>query len=219
MTLVKICGITNLDDAHQAVEYGADILGFNFYSSSPRYIAPGTAKHIDERIRAKAAVKTVGVFVNEQLDRVLETAILANIDFIQLHGDESPNYVENVRDNSGLGIIKAFRVNEQLRIADLKEYPLTSELYDEMSGILLDAYSPSVYGGSGLVVDWEFAMAAANDLFRVYLAGGLNPENVRQAIERVRPFAVDVASGVESSPGKKDPKKVAAFIRAAKEAI
>jgi phosphoribosylanthranilate isomerase len=219
MTKVKICGITNLEDALMAVRYGADMLGFNFYPESPRYIAPGASREITKKLTEtiKRPVRAVGVFVNESLDDVLRIAIDTDITVIQLHGNESPGYFENVHLGSGgLDVIKAFRA-KNLSIEDIECYGIR-ELAEhfEMTGVLIDAYSAAVYGGSGEVADWKFAREVSEKFPSVYLAGGLNANNVADAIRAVRPFAVDVASGVESSPGKKDPKKVEAFIRNAK---
>lgn len=219
MTLVKICGITNLEDARLAVEFGADLLGFNFYERSPRYIAPGAARDIVTKLRIRYSFRTFGVFVNEPLEDLLGIAVDSNIDAIQLHGDESVAYFEQAHEYSSLAVVKAFRVNKGLSIEDVKEYwnDEVGEFYD-LAGVLLDGYSPAVYGGSGEVADWEFAKRASLGTQRVYLAGGLTPENVADAVRTARPFAVDVASGVESSPGKKDRQKMEAFIRNAKNA-
>lgn len=222
MTKVKICGITNLEDAIAAVEFGADMLGFNFYEKSPRYIAPGTSRNITEKLQKGFTdhIPAVGVFVNAELDEILRFAIDTDITVIQLHGDEARGFCENVHDwSGGVGIVKAFRVNEALTIEAIEEYPIRKIAeYHEWAGVLLDAHSPKFYGGTGEVTDWKFARMLSEVFPRVYLAGGLTPENVADAIRTVRPFAVDVASGVESSPGKKDPKKLEAFIRNAKNA-
>jgi len=219
VTLVKVCGITNLEDARIALEYGADLLGFNFYERSPRYIPSGAARDIETKLRSQYSFRTLGVFVNEPLEDVLRIAVDSNIDAIQLHGDESVAYFEQAHEYSGLAVVKAFRVNKGLSIEGVNEYwtGAMGELYD-LAGVLLDGYSPAVYGGSGEVADWEFAKRVSVGTARVYLAGGLTPENIAHAIRIVRPYAVDVASGVESSPGKKDLKKMEAFIRNAKNA-
>ena len=219
MTLVKICGITNSEDARLAVECGADLLGFNFYQRSPRYIAPGAARDIEVKLRSQFAFRTLGVFVNESLESLLQITVRSNIDAIQLHGDETIAYFEQAHDYSSLAVVKAFRVDADATVHKVAQYwrQDVGELY-ELMGVLLDGYSPAVYGGSGEVADWEFARLVSNNIPRVYLAGGLTPENVADAIRAVRPYAVDVASGVESSPGKKDPKKLEAFIKNAKNA-
>lgn len=219
MVKVKICGITNLEDARIAVENGADFLGFNFYHGSPRYIAPGAARDIATKLDSQFAVRTFGVFVNEPLERLLEITVDSNIDAIQLHGDETIAYSEQAHNNSSLAVVKAFRVNAAITEEKVNVFWKhdVEEFYD-LAGVLLDGYSPAAYGGSGEVSDWEFARLISINLPRVYLAGGLNPDNVADAVRTVRPYAVDVASGVESSPGKKDPKKLEAFIRNAKNA-
>jgi phosphoribosylanthranilate isomerase len=216
---VKICGITNLEDARLAVENGADLLGFNFYQRSPRYIAPGAARDIESKLRSEFAFRTFGVFVNEPLESVLQITVDSNVDAIQLHGDETVAYFEQAHDYSSLAVVKAFRVNDETTEQKVSEYwrPYLKEFYD-LAGVLLDGYSPAVYGGSGEVADWDLARRLSADIPRVYLAGGLNPENVADAVRMVRPYAVDVASGVESSPGQKDPKKLEAFIKNAKNA-
>jgi len=200
---VKICGITRLDDALYACEQGADALGFNFWPGSRRFIAPEAAAGIISRL--PPFVTPVGLFVNQAPSEVLHAAALARVQALQLHGDEEP------RDCTGhlLPVIKAFRVG---RPADLAAIPR----YGTVAAVLLDGPSEG-YGGSGATFDWEAARGAAGDKPLV-LAGGLTPDNVAAAVHALRPWAVDVASGVESSPGVKDPEKVARFIRAAKEA-
>jgi phosphoribosylanthranilate isomerase len=207
MTKVKICGITNLEDALLSIEYGADQLGFNFYEKSPRYISPSAARQIIDKLGI--GVATVGVFVNEFIEDVIRVAVDSKIDVIQLHGSESVQYVADIHSRSGLDVIKAFRVRPDLTKHNIDEF--------EATAVLLDGYTPGIYGGTGKIADWEFARIMAADS-KVYLAGGLNHENVEAAVESVRPFAVDVASGVESSPGTKDAKKVKRFIEAVRKA-
>ncbi len=206
MAKVKICGITNLSDASLSVELGADALGFNFYQRSPRFIEPSAALEIIDRLPEE--VINVGVFVNESLDTILETSGRARIDAIQLHGDESADFVANLRSKTELMLIKAVRVSPNFDRHALRAY--------DAHAILLDSYSGEVYGGSGDNFDWELAQDAQRSVDRLFLAGGLDPANVRLAIATVQPYAVDVASGVESAPGKKDPKKLEAFIKNAK---
>lgn len=208
MTKVKICGITNLADAQLAVDLGADMLGFNFYEKSPRYIAPGSAKAIIESL--EIGTRSVGVFVNENIDRVHDIAVDTLIATVQLHGDESPYVVERLHNWLGLEVIRALRISSEFEVGMLDEY---GEI-----PFLLDTFSPSVYGGSGETGNWDLAEQIVRSRSRVYLAGGLTPKNVAAAVKRVRPWAVDVASGVESSPGVKDPKKLEAFIKNAKNA-
>lgn len=209
MTKVKICGITNLQDALLSVKAGADALGFNFYEKSPRFILPEKTGKIVEWLPNE--VMKVGVFVNETMENIVKTSKIAGLSAIQLHGDESPEFARQLMAETDMEIIKVFRVSKDFRPEHVLEY--------EADAILLDAYSPKERGGTGEIFDWEIA-ASVQDLFpKMYLAGGLSSENVAQAVRIVRPYAVDVASGVESSPGKKDPIKVAAFIKAAKTAI
>ncbi|CAN5330317.1 phosphoribosylanthranilate isomerase [soil metagenome] len=208
MTFIKICGITNLDDARVAAAFGADSLGFNFYTKSPRFIAHGAAREIINEVGE--SVMTVGVFVNEPVERVQQMASEADIGMIQLHGDETAEYVKEIKKRCGLEVIKAFRISQASEIGMIDDFAADD--------ILLDAYSPILYGGSGETTDWGLARRFAEAHPKVYLAGGLNAENVKIAIKTVRPFAVDVASGVESVNGRKDQKKLEEFIRNAKNA-
>jgi len=202
MTKVKICGIRNRDDGLAAVEFGADALGFVFYRRSPRYIRPERVREIIERL--PPFVTTVGVFVNEERERVEEIIEVSGIVAVQLHGEESPAYCASFRN---VKVIKAFRVSDDFDPERLGDY--------EVSAYLLDAYCKGVYGGTGETFSWEVAMLAKRD-GRIILAGGLTPENVAQAIREVGPYAVDVSSGVEQSPGVKDREKVRRFLARAK---
>jgi phosphoribosylanthranilate isomerase len=200
---IKICGITRLDDALLAAELGADALGFNFWPGSKRFIEPEAAQEIVARL--PPFVTPVGVFVNQEPHHVLYASALARTAAVQLHGDEEP------RDCAGhvLPVIKAFRLSGPDDLAAVARY-------GTVAAVLLDAPSEG-FGGSGRTFDWELARSAAGQKPLV-LAGGLTADNVAEAIRRVRPWAVDVASGVESSPGVKDPDELARFIRAAQEA-
>jgi len=202
MVRVKICGITRLEDALHAVDEGADALGFVFHGKSPRYLSPGQAGEIIKAI--PPFVQAVGLFVNAEADFVNEIADRCGLDIVQLHGDEAPEYCELIRRR----VVKAFRVKDTQSLDSIKYY--------QVAGVLLDAYSPNVYGGTGLLFDWDFA-AGASGYGPIILAGGLTPDNVQEAVKRVSPYAVDVSSGVESEPGRKDPEKVRNFIRRAKE--
>lgn len=184
-----------------AVEAGADALGFVFYDKSPRCIAPENAAEI---IRALPPfVTVVGLFVNADIEMLNSTAERCGLDLVQLHGDETPEFCSMVNRR----VIKVFRVKDGQSLDPIKDY--------HVAGYLLDAYSPQVYGGSGLTFNWDIARDAKK-FGPVILAGGLTPDNVRQAVETVEPYAVDVSSGVEASPGKKDPVKVKLFIENAK---
>lgn len=208
MTKVKICGITNLEDALLSVKFGADALGFNFYERSPRYVSPSDAESIVERM--KAPIIKFGVFVNETIEEILDAEFISEIDVIQLHGDETPEFVARLRKETDAKIVKAFRVSDAFDIGLVNDY--------EVDAILLDSFSASEHGGTGNKFDWELTRKVAANVEFLYLAGGLNPNNVADAIKSVQPFAVDVASGVELSKRKKDPKKLEAFIKNAKDA-
>ncbi len=213
MVLVKICGITNLDDALVAVDAGADVLGFNFYPRSPRYVTAEAARAIISGLPSttSSAVLTVGVFVNEDLDVVERTASAAGVSAVQLHGSESPEYCKALADRY---LIKAFAAGEQFA-------PETVLRYD-VEAILLDAFDKNaaggVGGGTGKLGDWSIARETRQLFPKLFLAGGLSPENVREAIERVRPYAVDACSRLESVPGRKDHARVRAFVNAVRAA-
>jgi phosphoribosylanthranilate isomerase len=198
---VKICGITTAADARLAVDAGADALGFNFYGPSPRFIEPETAAHIVARL-PKGVVR-VGVFVDETAEKVREIAEAVDIDIVQLHGHERPFRVSQVA--AFRPVIKAFRVRPGFPPGRLALYPVAA-------AFLLDGYRPGLQGGTGMRFDWSLAKRAAR-YGTIILAGGLRPENVVEAISRVRPYAIDVCSGVESQPGKKDPAKLRDLMR------
>jgi phosphoribosylanthranilate isomerase len=201
MVKVKICGITNLEDALTAIDLGADALGFNFYRKSPRYIEPAAAKSIIAKL--PPLVSLVGIFVNEfSPERVMTVAHALGIGTVQLHGGEPAAYARKIGD---LRIIKVFRVDERFNVYQLAEFPAHA--------FLLDAYDSKQWGGTGKTFNWEVAVAARK-FGRVILAGGLNPENIQQAIVAVRPYAVDICSGVELKPGKKDLKKMESLFKA-----
>ena len=208
MTRVKICGITNLEDALYAVECGADMLGFNFYEKSPRHVEPATALEIAGRL--PGSVTAVGVFVNMNPHAVADLADSAGLAAVQLHGDEDGAYVAELRKYTNAIVIKALRIGP-----DFPDDDVNARAAD---AVLLDAYSAEKYGGTGSVFDWDLAVEIKKRVPSLYLAGGLTPENVSEAVRQVRPFAVDVASGVEASPGRKDADKVAAFVHNAKNA-
>lgn len=212
MTLVKICGITNLDDALAAVDAGADALGFNFYPRSPRYITAETARAILAGLPStSSAMLTVGVFVNEELDVVEQTAAAAGVSALQLHGSESPEYCKAL---AGRYLIKAFAAGDQFAPQTVLRY--------EVDAILLDAFDKDaaggVGGGTGKLGDWSIARETRELFPKLFLAGGLSPENVGEAIERVQPYAVDACSRLESAPGRKDRARVRAFVNAVRAA-
>jgi phosphoribosylanthranilate isomerase len=196
---VKICGVTNERDARAACELGAYALGFNFYEKSPRAVAPAEAWKIRQSL--PQAVQAVGVFVNWQPTAVIAVAKSLRLNAVQLHGDESSDDVDVCAKS--VGVIKAFRVSPDLSLVNMGKFRAASEF-------LLDAAVPGQYGGTGHTANWDFARRAVT-AHRIILAGGLTPENVAEAIRFVRPIAVDVASGVESRPGKKDHAKMREF--------
>jgi phosphoribosylanthranilate isomerase len=202
MVRVKICGITNLEDALAAVELGADALGFVFFHGSPRSITPDKAAEIVSAL--PPFVTTVGVFVNEEPSKVTETMGRAGISVLQLHGDELPDQC-----TIWPRVIKAFRVRDFPDLRPLEHY--------RTAAFLLDAYSPDAYGGTGQVFNWDIALEAQR-FGRIILSGGLTAENVGGAVARVLPYAVDVSSGVERDKGRKDREKMNRFIQAAKAA-
>lgn len=196
---VKICGIRTLEEARAALDLGADAIGLNFWESSPRYIEPAAAGEIIEAL--PPFFSCIGVFVNEAPEKILEIADLACLDGVQLHGDESPDYCRELRR---LRMIKALRVDDSFDLNLATQFPV--------SAILLDTHISGTYGGTGERFDWGVAARAAK-LIPVILAGGLNHKNVREAIETVRPFGVDVCSGVEAEPGRKDLDKMRLFMQ------
>jgi phosphoribosylanthranilate isomerase len=206
MVKVKICGITNLRDARQALEAGATFIGFNFYKRSPRYITPSAAKRIMQRLPKRA--KAVGVFVNETEEIMLTIARQIGLSHVQLHGDESPETVARLRRT--LPVIKAIRVRKSFSTSELARY-------GNASAFLLDGFDRRRRGGSGKSFRWNIARCAKR-AGHIFLAGGLTPTNIGEAIRSARPYAVDVCSGVEAKPGKKDPAAVINFIRAARAA-
>lgn len=199
-TKVKICGITNLADAQAAVEAGADMLGFNFYEKSPRHIPVEQAAEIV--LQLSPFVMKVGVFVNPTEARVQRAISEAGLTMLQFHGDEPPEFCGQF----GLMSMKAFRIRDEHSLAQIPNY--ATDAY------LLDAFSADEFGGTGKKFNWDLAVEAQKFGKPIFLAGGLTPENVADAVRQVRPFAVDVSSGVESAPGKKDHAKVKAFIEA-----
>lgn len=196
MVRIKICGITNLDDALAAADYGADALGFVFYEKSPRYVKPEKVKEIISKL--PPFISTVGVFVDEDPSKINEIIEYTGINIVQLHGNEPSNLCQKWQR-----VIKAFRVKDFIDLHPLEEY--------KVSAYLLDAYTPEAYGGTGQIFNWDIAIDAKR-FGRIILSGGLNPYNIEKAVRYVRPYAVDVSSGVEKEKGKKDLKKMKDFI-------
>lgn len=217
MTRIKICGMTNLDDALCAAEAGADMLGFIFYRQSPRFMTPERAAAVAQGVRDRLggrAPRLVGVFVNAPLDEVRATAQVVGMDLAQLHGHEPPEVVSALAP-------KAFKA---LRPRTLAEAQASLEIYapafagdEALPQLLVDAYHPEQYGGTGQRADLELAAAVAR-LCRLLLAGGLTPDTVGEAIRQARPWGVDVSSGVEASPGIKDHALIRAFAAAVRAA-
>jgi phosphoribosylanthranilate isomerase len=204
MARVKICGITRHEDAELAASLGAWAIGFNFWEGSKRRCDPGIAAGIARALRRR--VEPVGVFVNPTLDDVVRLAEGVGLTHVQLHGDEGPSFCTAVAERTGAKVIKALGVGSGADIRDAERFHTDFHMFDAAAG--------SAYGGTGRTWDWALA-AQRRSHVPLILSGGLTPENVAEGIAAVRPWAVDVASGVESAPGIKDPAKVEAFIAAA----
>ncbi len=196
MTYIKICGITKIDDALQIADLGVDALGFVFYPESKRYLTPEKAQEIVKHL--PPFVSTVGVFVNE--NNVNDILHKCSLDFLQFHGDESPEYCAGFNKR----IIKAFRVTDDFSCSRLTDY--------SVSAFLLDSYVKGNYGGTGTVFDWDKAVEA-KQYGKIILSGGLNPENTGDALKIVKPYGIDVSSGVEIEPGIKDIEKVKKIVQ------
>jgi phosphoribosylanthranilate isomerase len=203
---VKICGITRLEDAMTAAELGARALGFNFYRKSKRFIEPEQAAEIIEELPGH--VLKAGVFVNEAAEEIERIDTLCDLDLIQLHGDESPGFCRQWGDR----VVRAVRLASENDLQQLAEYTFARM-------VLVDAALRGAYGGTGMVADWQLAARAKEFGLPVILAGGLTPANVCKAIQAVDPFGVDVAGGVESAPGIKDPEKIRQFMRGVRNAF
>jgi phosphoribosylanthranilate isomerase len=198
LTKVKICGITNLQDAIHAADCGADALGFIYYNKSPRCVTPEKAGEII--VKLPPGITKVGVFVNHDAKEIRKIVEFCGLDMVQLHGDESPQYCLQF---SASVLIKALSPRVAHDLVNLRDYPVKA--------ILVDAYAPGLYGGTGEKANWELAVKV-KETHTLILSGGLNVNNIRQAIEAVSPRAVDINSGVEAAPGKKDPKMVGRII-------
>lgn len=204
MTKIKICGIKTLTDALAAIDAGVDYLGFNFYPKSPRFIEKQACAEITSVLKKEYShIKLVGVFVNSSVEEVRNIMETCSLDLAQLHGDEAP---EMIRALDGKAF-KAFRGIPE---------SVDGFVRNDSPAFLVDAAVKGVYGGSGVTADWVGAAELARK-YPLLLAGGLTPENVAEAISRVKPWGVDVASGVESAPGEKDPRKIKAFVQAVRD--
>lgn len=203
---IKICGMRRAEEVEAAVEAGADLVGFNFWPGTSRYIPPREAVPLIRSVPSH--IWTVGVFVDETPERVLEIAAMTGIAVLQLHGSESPEYFERL---GSMRTIKAFKVTETFRPEALRDYATAY-------AFLLDGYvAGGLPGGTGKVFDWSHARRAG-EFGKVIVAGGLNARNVSEAIRQAQPWGVDVCSGVETRPGQKDPRLIREFIRVAREA-
>ncbi len=190
---VKICGITSYYDAVAAMDMGADILGFNFYRPSPRYVTPRKAGEIVNML--PAFIDTAGIFVNATVEQIREAADLCPLNWVQLHGDESPEFCSSLTYHN-LKTMKAIRVKEQADIEKARRF--------FTDAILLDAFHPDKYGGTGDTFDWSFV---GHTTRRIFLAGGIDPDNAADAVE-LGVYGIDVCSGIEAEPGRKDHKKM-----------
>lgn len=186
---VKICGLTNYEDAAAAINMGADLLGFNFYPKSPRYITPEKAAEIIRKLPAFTDI--VGVFVNEPIEKIHETREMCHLDWVQLHGDEDPEFCNQFRSHD-VKIMKAIRVKDQKDVESAENF--------FTDAILLDAFNPKKYGGTGVSFDWNIIGHIKK---RIFLAGGINPSNAAKAVE-LGVYGIDICSGIEARPGKKD---------------
>jgi len=203
MTKIKICGIKTVDDALAAIDLGADLIGFNFYPKSPRYVEVGHCRGIMSTVRKYGHIKYVGVFVNTTVAEIIATMETCGLSLAQLHGDETPemlNELDGKAFKAFRGISTDFETDKRIRT-------------DGAPAFLIDAAVKGLYGGSGVTADWNEVAELAKK-YPLLLAGGLTPENVAEAVSRVKPWGVDVASGVESAPGEKDPNKMKAFVQA-----
>jgi phosphoribosylanthranilate isomerase len=209
VTRVKICGITNADDAHMAADAGAWAVGLIFAASERRADMTEAAR-VGTELHRK--VEVAGVFANAALDEVAEIADLCSLTIVQLHGDEGPAYCVEVARRTGAKVIKAVRARDKQSIRSLAAYR------DRVDFHMIDAYSPDKLGGTGETFAWELVGERLHSELPLILSGGITPDNAAEAVRRVQPFAVDSASGTESAPGRKDPAKVAALIRAVEHA-
>ena len=211
---VKICGLTNKEDGIWAINYGADFLGINFWKESPRHNTVQSASKW--AMELPAFTPRVGIFINADLKEIAQAVVKCGLKGVQLHGDEAPEDVKRIKnDIQGMGrpifVIKAFRIKDEESLKPIEPY------IPEVDYVLLDSFVEGELGGTGHRFNWDLAVKAKNLGKPIFLAGGLTPDNVREAIKKVGPFAVDVSSGVEKSIRKKDMKKMEDFIKNAKD--
>jgi len=215
MIWIKICGTTNLEDAVTAIGAGADALGFVFYEKSPRKIDPETAREVVEQLPPD--IEKVGVFVNEPVEKILKTVMQAGLTAVQLHGidSRSPEVIRRLKDSRELKIFLPLQAGE------IGRFDAIESNRAGVNAVLLDSGTPQLPGGTGKKFDWETAAARVDVIgknMNTIVAGGLNPDNVTEAIRILKPWGVDVVSGVEARPGKKDPERVRAFVKAVRSA-
>ena len=209
MTKIKICGITNEEDAKAAVGLEVNFLGFNFYPRSPRFITPGKAKEIIDALSSDVA--KAGVFVNEEISVIEQASNACSLRLVQLHGDETAVFCEELKHKiPDCKLIKVFRINNEQDVKSIPEFGKIADYY------LLDTYSADKFGGTGRTFSWNLACQVKKMGKPIFLSGGLTPENVEEAIKKIDPFCVDVASGVESYSGKKNLEKMKLFVERAK---
>jgi phosphoribosylanthranilate isomerase len=230
MTKIKICGIKTLPDALAAIHAGADMLGFNFYPKSPRYIEAAACAEITSVLREKhPEITLVGVFVNSSISEIRSTLETAHLHLAQLHGNEPPEMLAELqphafkairlpssvflRESATKSVSQSVPIRESVIESVAKSVPIRDSVTESINypALLLDSSAPGLYGGSGLTTDWDAAAQIASQ-YSILLAGGLTPENVAKAIAQVQPWGVDTASGVESTPGVKDPEKMKRFV-------
>ena len=204
MTKVKICGMTNLEDAEHAASLGAWAIGLIHHADSPRFVDPGVAEQIGAALKRRCEV--AGVFVNAPIDDVVRAAEREQLTLLQLHGEEGPSYCAEAARRTGARVMKAFRVRSAADVRAAEAFRTDLHLFD--------TYRKGLHGGTGASFDWDL-VAQRRSQVPMALAGGLTPENVAEAIGAVHPYAVDVVTGVEAEPGRKDPAKVQAFLAAA----
>jgi phosphoribosylanthranilate isomerase len=204
MTKVKVCGMTNLADAEHAAAHGAWAIGLIHHPESPRFVQPEIAEEIGAALKRRCEI--AGVFVNSTLDQVIEAAERENLTLLQFHGEEGPSFCTEAQRRTGAKVIKAMRIKSAADVKAAEAFRTDFHLFD--------AYWHGLHGGTGTVFDWDL-VAKRRSKVPMILAGGLTAENVAGALELVRPFAIDVVSGVEAEPGRKDPAKVEAFLEAA----
>lgn len=205
MAKVKICGVTNLEDALLVTNLGAEYIGLNLVKDSQRKVSVANAKEIVSKL--PPFISPVGVFMDEDLQEAAKAAKKCGFKYVQLHGSESPEYCRQMFELTAMPVIKAFRMQDEATLSQIPAYK------EAVKFILLDSYVAGEPGGTGETFNWELALKALDFGIPVFLAGGLTPENVGDAVEKVRPFAVDVSSGVERLPKRKDFDKMKAFIR------